>query len=362
MKLVARSSALALLVPLGLGAASIAPAQSQGPTAGELAAMKAAYRRPAARPIANPALVDLGRHLFWDPRVSASGKTACASCHFSYLGWAVTDPRSRTDSGKLTSRKSQPLIGIGHATGSRYGWDGGSATLEAQVKGSIATGSMSMRETASPVKVEVIEQRIRQIPQYVEKFNAALPGAPVTLDTIAQAIAAYERTFEPGIAAFDHWIAGDEGAISESAKRGFVLFNTKTTCFACHSGWRFTDDKFHDISTSTTDVGRGRELKDDAMMRHAFKTPTLRSVALRPPYMHNASQATLYDVVKHYEKEPIDRPSRSPFLVPVELSEQERLDLVAFMQTLTGVPEGEPAPKLPGPRWTHDSTAGQERR
>jgi cytochrome c peroxidase len=240
------------------------------------------------------------------------------------------------------------LIGIGHADRGPYGWDGRNASLEAQVKASVATGAMSMRETESPVKVEVIEQRIRDVPDYVAKFNAALPGAPITLDTIARAIAAYERTFEPGIAAFDRWIAGDEGAVSEAAKRGFVLFNTKTTCFACHSGWRFTDDKFHDISTSSSDMGRGRELKDDVMMRYAFKTPTLRSVALRPPYMHNSAQATLYDVVVHYEKQPIDRPSRAPLFVPVDLSEQERIDLVDFMQTLTGVREGEPAPKLPG--------------
>ena len=193
----------------------------------------------------------------------------------------------------------------------------------------------------------MIEQRIREIPEYVAKFNTALPGAAITLDTIAQAIAAYERTMEPGIASFDRWIEGDEAAISESAKRGFVLFNTKTTCFACHTGWRFTDDKFHDISTSTTDMGRGREIKDDPMMRYAFKTPTLRSVALRPPYMNNSSQATLYDVVKHYEKEPIDRPSRAPLFVATALSEQERLNLVAFMETLSGVSEGEPEPKLP---------------
>ena len=344
---VAWTSALVVVLLALTWVAPSAPAQAQNPTASQLAAMKAEYRRPAARPADNPALVDLGRHLFWDPRASASGNTACATCHLPYLGWGVTDPRSRNDSGKLTSRKSQPLIGIGHADAGPYGWDGRSATLEAQVKSSIATGSMSMRETDKPVKVETIEQRIRDIPEYVDKFSAALPGAPITLDTMAQAIAAYERTMEPGIAAFDRWIDGDEGAISESAKRGFVLFNTKTTCFACHTGWRFTDDKFHDISTSTTDMGRGRELKDDAMMRYAFKTPTLRSVALRPPYMHNSSQATLYDVVKHYEKEPIDRPSRSPLFVAVALSEPERLDLVAFMQTLTGVPEGAAAPKLP---------------
>ena len=82
-------------------------------------------------------------------------------------------------------------------------------------------------------------------------------------------------------------------AISDAAKRGFELFNGKALCFACHRGWRFTDDLFHDIGTSTTDRGRGTTLKDDPLMQFAFKTPTLRSVAQRPPYMHNASSATL---------------------------------------------------------------------
>jgi cytochrome c peroxidase len=207
---------------------------------------------------------------------------------------------------------------------------------------------MSMRETATPVKVEVIEERIRSVLGYAAKFNTALPDAAINLDSIARAIAAYERALEPGQASFDHWIEGDEGAISESAKRGFALFNGKANCSACHGGWRFTDDDFHDIGTSTTDLGRGRELKDVELMQYAFKTPTLRSVALRPPYMHNGLLATLYDIVIHYEKGGIERPSRSPMMMALQLGEQERLDLVAFMQTLTGVPEGENAPALPG--------------
>ena len=301
----------------------------------------------APRPIENKALVDLGRHLFWDSRISASGNSSCVGCHYPYLGWAVTDQRSRNDSGKPTSRRSQPLIGAGYIA-APVGWDGRNASLEAQAKSSIATGSMSMRETDMPVKVEVIEARIRNIAEYRAMFQAALPNAPIDLDSIVKAVAAYERTIEPGIAPFDRWIEGDEGAISESAKRGFALFNADANCFACHSGWRFTDDKFHDIGTTTTDLGRGRELKNDPDMQFAFKTPTLRSVALRPPYMHNGSSIDLYQAVRHYEKPGIDRPSRSPLLVQISLTEQQRLDLIAFLQTLSGVPEGEAQPQLPG--------------
>jgi cytochrome c peroxidase len=299
-----------------------------------LDAAKRDYQRLAPSPIENQALIDLGRQLFFDTRISASGKTSCASCHFPELGYVVTDTHPRNDSGKGTSRKSQPLIGLGHAGKALVGWDGRSATLEAQAKASIATGSMSMRETDTPVKVEVIEARIRSAPDYAAKFNAALPGRAIDVDTIALAVAAFERTLEPGIAPFDRWVTGDETAIAESAKRGFVLFTGKAGCAACHGGWRFTDDQFHDIGTTTTDQGRGKETKDP-MLNFAFKTPTLRSVAVRAPYMHDGSIATLSDVVRHYEKGGIDRPSRSPLLTPIQLSETERRDLVAFMGTLT---------------------------
>jgi cytochrome c peroxidase len=329
-----------------IGYAPMAQAQEGMPSARRLASMKADYKRPPPRPPANAALVDLGRSLFWDPRASASGKTSCASCHFPHLGWATSDAKDRNDSGKLTSRRSQTIIAVGHAVGP-IGWDGRNASLEAQAKSSIATGSMSMSQTETPVKVEVIEERIRAVPEYVAKFNAALPGAAIDLDGIAKAIAEYERTIEPGIAPFDRWIEGDEGAISESAKRGFVLFNGKAECSLCHSGWRLTNDTFHDIGVSTKDLGRGRAVKDDVLMQYAFKTPTLRSVALRAPYIHDGSAVDLDAAVKHYEKGGIDRPSRSPLIKPIALTDQERADLVAFMQTLTGEGEAVPPPKLP---------------
>lgn len=340
--------AIGLLFGASAPGASAPAVHAQGETgAAQRGSMKADYKRPPARPVEHHALVDLGRHLFFDPRISASGKTACVSCHQPYLGWSVTDMRSRNDSGRLTSRRSQTLLALGHAKDVPYGWDGRNASLEAQAKSSIATGSMSMRETDTPVKVEVIEQRIQAIPDYVERFKAA--GLAGDLDGIAKALAAFERTMEPGPSPFDRWIEGDEGAISEGAKRGFVLFNGKANCSACHSGWRFTDDRFHDIGTTTTDRGRGNVVKDDPMLQFAFKTPTLRSIALRPSYMHNGSAVSLYDVVKHYETGGIERPSRSPMMMALDLSEQDRVDLVAFMQTLTGMPEGEPPPPLPKP-------------
>jgi cytochrome c peroxidase len=300
--------------------------------------MKAQFRRPPPRAVENTALADLGRELFFDPVISASGKTACASCHRPELGFASNGPRSVGDSGRPTSRKTQTLLGIGHAR-PPFDWDGRHATLEAQAVSSIGTGSMSMFATPHEVRVDDIVARVRDNEGYVAKFAMAMPGAPINLDNIVIAIAAFERTIEPGIAPFDRWVAGDEAAISEAAKRGFVLFHTEAACSGCHTGWRFTDDKFHDIGTTTTDPGRGRELKHERKLQFAFKTPTLRSVALRAPYMHNGSLPTLREVVDFYTKGGIDRPSRSPMMNPFDLTEQERSDLVAFLETLTG--EGE---------------------
>ena len=215
-----------LLLRLLMLAASFSFAGSFAPTfvplayaqsTSEIAAMQRDYRRPPPRAIENKALVELGRALFFAPQLSASGKTSCASCHFPEIGWGVTEARSRNDSGKLTSRKSQPLIGLGHSGKALVGWDGRSATLEDQAKASIATGSMSMRETATPVKIEVIEERIRSDAAYVAKFAGAMPGVAINIDSIVKAIAEFERTLEPGVSPFDRWIEGDQDAISASA-------------------------------------------------------------------------------------------------------------------------------------------------
>lgn len=324
---------LMLLAGSAVGASYLTAAMAQ---TSQLDAMKSMYRREPPQPVTNQPLVDLGRELFFDPALSASGKTACVTCHLPELGWAVTDQKSRNDSGKLTSRRSQPLIGMGRIGKSPVGWDGRNASLEAQAKSSIATGSMSMNATPTPVKVEVIEERIRANAAYLAKFKAALPGAPINIDAIVQAIAAFERTLDPAVAPFDRWVEGDASAISASAQRGFELYNGKALCFTCHRGWRLTDDLFHDIGTTTTDRGRGAVVKDDPSVQFAFKTPTLRDVALRPPYMHHGLQATLGEVMRHYEKGGIDRPSRSPLMQPIKLTDQERADLIAFMETLTG--------------------------
>jgi cytochrome c peroxidase len=150
-----------------------------------------------------------------------------------------------------------------------------------------------------------------------------------------------------GRAPFDEWIDGNEKAISEEAKRGFVSFSTKAKCSDCHSGWNFTDDSFHDIGLPSEDVGRGKFLPDIVKMQRAFKTPGLREITRRGPYMHDGSVTTLEGVVDHYVKGGIARASRSELMKPVALSAREQSDLVAFMQTLQSDVDPTPVPVLP---------------
>ncbi len=295
---------------------------------------KAGYRRAAPLAVDNPALVALGRDLFFDKVISSTGNTSCATCHRPEQAYSVNEPRSRTDSGQLTMRRTQTLLGIGHAR-PPFDWDGRAATLEAQAVASIGIGSMSLFPSRTPVKVEEIMARLRADDGYVAKFKAAFPDGAIKLDHVVIALAAFQRTIEPGEAPFDRWVEGDDGAISDAAVRGFALFNGRANCAPCHGGWRLTDDRFHDIGISTTDLGRGAELKNNPAMRFAFKTPTLREVARRAPYMHDGSIATLRDVLRHYEQGGIERPSRSPLMRPIRLSAAEQDDLIAFLETLS---------------------------
>jgi cytochrome c peroxidase len=169
----------------------------------------------------------------------------------------------------------------------------------------------------------------------------------MTPKTLAKAIATYERTIVSEWAPFDAWIGGDEKAISDEAKRGFEVFNGKAQCSSCHEGWNFTNEGFQDIGLPSEDVGRGKFLPDIVKMQHAFKTPSLREITRRSPYMHDGSLATLEQVVDHYDGGGVDRPSRSDLMRPLHLTAQEKSDLVAFMKSLTSPLTPTAAPILP---------------
>ena len=186
------------------------------------------------------------------------------------------------------------------------------------------------------------------IPGYRAAFAQAFPDGAISRPHIEQALATFERTIVSPPAPFDRWVAGDAHAVSVAAKRGFALFNGKLGCAECHSGWNFTDGAFYDIGEAKDDdIGRGRIFPSSQKLQHAFKTPTLRDVARRAPYMHDGAVATLDEVIDLYDRGGIDRPSRSELIKPLGLSAEEKADLLAFLKTLTADPASFAVPVLP---------------
>lgn len=185
------------------------------------------------------------------------------------------------------------------------------------------------------------------IDKYELAFSVAFPHQTITPNTIAKAIATYERTLVSAIAPFDAWIDGDESSISDSAKRGFELFNSKARCAFCHTGWLLTDDGFHDTGLPDDDIGRGRLFPSTIKLQHAFKTPSLRDTSLRGPYMHDGSLPTLEAVVSEYDQGGVHRPSQSELIEHLGLSAEEQRDIVAFLRTLTSPVRSTFVPVLP---------------
>ena len=193
--------------------------------------------------------------------------------------------------------------------------------------------------------------KLAAIAGYPPLFERAFPGQGITMATVTQALAVFERTLASSPAPFDAWLDGDDHAIPDAAKRGFVLFTGAADCAACHAGFDFTDGRFHDIGLPDGRAGedRGRAAIDAAEpeAEHGFKTPTLRNVARRAPYMHDGSLADLGAVLAHYDGGGIPRPSRSPLMRPLALSPAQSRDLQAFLVSLSEPARSFPMPSLP---------------
>ena len=165
----------------------------------------------------------------------------------------------------------------------------------------------------------------------------------ITPANIAKALAAYERTLVSPPTRFDQWVAGDAGALSPSEINGLRIFAGKGQCINCHTGFAFTDHNFYDIGLPSEDKGRGAEI-DLRAADYAFKVPTLRELAWTAPYMHDGSVGTLDDVVRIYEMGGIERPTRAKDLPPtIRLSDAERADLIAFLETLSSETPPQPS-------------------
>jgi cytochrome c peroxidase len=306
--------------------------------------LKAEYQRPHSIQFPKdnpytPEKANLGKMLYFDTRLSGGNLLPCATCHNPGFGWGDGLPKSVGDEMKELERRSPTLINA--AWGQIFFWDGRAGSLEEQALGPIQSGA-EMNMPLSQLK-----QRLAGIQEYKALFDAAFPGEAMSPVLLAKAIATYERTIVSNPSSFDAWIEGQEAAISSEAKRGFALFIDKAGCSSCHSGWTFTDDSFHDIGLPGNDLGRGKFMPAVVKMQHAFKTPGLREITRRAPYMHDGSLPTLEAVVEHYDQGGEDRPSRSDLIKALGLSVQEKSDLIAFLKTLTSDTDPTAVPMLP---------------
>ena len=337
-----------LMLLLGAGLFHVVSAQAAEaaePPAAELKLLKQQYARPDSIPFPkdNPlseAKQQLGKTLFFDPRISRSGVMSCATCHNPSLGWTDGHAKGVGDKHEMLARKDPTLLNL--AWDKLLFWDGRAEGLEKQALEPIkAEGEMHM-----PLDALVVQ--LKSIAEYKPLFAKAFPDDkdPITAENVAKAIATFERTIVSSEAPFDKWIEGKESAISQPAKRGFLLFNKKANCASCHSGWNFSDNSFHDIGINDDDIGRGKWLPLPTM-QHAFKTVGLRNIDRRPPYMHNGSMKTLMEVIDHYDHGFVKRESLSDEIKELHLTLDEKQDLIEFLKTLTGTEPPITLPELP---------------
>ena len=297
---------------------------------------------------------ELGRQLYFEPRISLDGTVSCATCHNPAKGWTDGMPVSIGIAGQAGSRSAPSVLNTVY--GKSMFWDGRAPSLEGQAQGPVQN-PIEMGEQ----NYKKIVDRLREIPGYRDQFQKVF-GTHVTLDGMAKAIATFERVAAlSGNSKYDKYNAGENSALSDSEKRGMVLFglrlNTdddfksdsvlqKAKCTLCHQGFNFTDEQFHNLGIGWdektgkfADYGRWAVIpigaKSDADLG-AFKTPSVRDAEHTAPYMHDGSLATLEDVVDHYDKGGTPNPALDTDMKKLNLTKQEKADVVAFMKALNG--------------------------
>ncbi len=309
--------------------------------------------------------VSLGRHLFYDKRLSRNDQTSCATCHKQELAFTDGLVTSVGTTGEAHPRNSMTLANVGYAS---------SLTWANPLLVELERQAIVPMFGENPIELGIkqasdLEVKLADDATYQELFEAAYPEAEErgTLEQIVEGLGAFQRTLISGNSPYDRWLAGDEEAISKAAQRGYALFNSeKMECFHCHVGFNLTDHvhfagkPFYDApfhNTGLYDIdGKGaypapntgvHEVTVDASDMGRFKAPTLRNIAVTAPYMHDGSIATLSEVLDHYaaagrtiESGPYagdgsKSPLKDNLIIGFELSEQERADVIAFLESLT---------------------------
>ncbi len=293
-------------------------------------------------PRVTPEKVRLGRWLFYDTRLSSDGQVSCGSCHEPDAGFSEREPVSTGVRGQKGTRKAPPVLNAAFPIYPVWFWDGRAGSLGDQAKGPMENPvEMGMTHAG-------IEAAVRAIPAYRPYFAEAFGDDRIDVDRVAGAIAAYEATRMSGNSAFDRWDAGDPKALDARQQEGFRVFFGKAACNQCHLGPNLTDSRFHNLGVGWRPPAPGADpasgFQDPGRVRvtgnpadtGAFKTPTLRDVSRRAPYMHDGSVPTLREAVLLYDRGGIRNPWLSPEVKPLRLTAAEVDALVAFLEALDG--------------------------
>jgi cytochrome c peroxidase len=300
---------------------------------------------PVVHPAGNPGTpekIELGERLFNDPRLSGSGQLACASCHAPELGFGDALKTSFGHDRVRGRRNAQPLFVVGWFD--HLFWDGRAGSLEEQA---LAPLGHPEEMAATP---EQIEERLNADPTYVAQFQAVFGPGPITIERVAMALAAFERSLKPRGSKFDRALRDGTQVLTDQELQGLHLFRTKAGCASCHSGPLLSDQRFHNLGLTFY----GRELEDLGRFLvtgrnedvGAFRTPSLRNIRRTGPYMHNGLLPHLEGVVNFYDgggAQPKPRPDQvgdprfpvtSPFLESLRMTREEKAAVVAFLDTL----------------------------
>ncbi len=298
--------------------------------------------------------IELGKLLFFDPRISGSGQMSCASCHDPELHWADGRTTGIGNHRKPLRRNTPSLMNIGLAT--HFFWDGRAGSLDDQAR------QVLENPNEMDAKDDVLVERLSKSSEYRQRFNKSFGDEAISIDRVAASLAAFEQTIVGGHSAFDAFLRGQREALSNEAVIGLHLFRTEARCMNCHHGPNFTDGKFHDIGLSYY----GRELEDLGRYQvtkkaedvGSFHTPSLRNIANTRPYMHNGL-FPLIGVLNMYnagmpalKRKPQQQddplfPIKSHLLQPLQMNSQDLLALKTFLESLSEPQRRVRQPNLP---------------
>ncbi len=314
---------------------------------------------PADNPMSD-AKVALGKLLFFDARLSGDASTSCASCHSPESGWGDGGDLSRGYPGTQHWRNSQTILNSAYYA--KLFWAGESTSLEAQAR-SAATGNV-----AGNGDTMMMEERLRQVPEYVGRFREVFGTPWPTIDDAWRAISAFERTVvsKAKDVPFDRFMKGDAKALSEGAKRGLALFRGKAGCVQCHNGALLSDEDYHNVGVPKNPAFEEDPLRQitlryqhvirgvpESVYRKAdrdlglfyttkraadkgrFRTPSLRELKYTAPYMHNGAFFELEEVIDFYDEGGGEDANKSPLIRKLGLSDEEKEDLLAFLESLS---------------------------